>query len=688
MLRNRATETVEAGLVPARLGGNRKEIADMNQLPRSVLYYGKDEPLPEGTQLRAGPLSTVFEAGDLRYIRFEDHEILRRVYVAIRDHNWDTILPQLSNIQIEREGDAFRITYDVDNKSADVNFRWSGTITGDADGTITFSMDGEARSTFRRNRIGFCVLHPMSCAGVPCRIEKVDGTVQESAYPITIAPQHLIDGEIKPVAPFNNMRAVRYEVTSGVEAEVRFEGEIFEMEDQRNWTDASYKTYGTPLSEPFPVEVPAGTRISQRITLTLKTQRESSTVTQDTTPQPLTFEVSSANPRPLPHIGLGVASHGDPLIVGELDRLKLLNLSHLRADIDLTEPDYESTLRQATDEARALGVSLELALFLTDAAAEELPGFAEAVERVKPPVGSYLIFHKTEASTSAQWVDLARRYLSDAKIGAGTNAYFTDLNRGRPPVDVLDLVCYSINPQVHAFDNASLMETLEAQAITVDSARQFADGLPIAVTPVTLLARFNPNATGPEPEPAPGELPPQVDVRQMSLFGAAWTLGSIKYLSESGAASVTYYETTGWRGVMGRTNGSPLPDKFRSLPGAVFPLYHVFADVGDFTGGEVLPSKSSDTLKVEGIALRKNGKTRILLANVTPNSQRVSVGNLAGSVRVRHLDETNAQAAMTSPDTFRAENGAPVQTVDGALELNLLPYAITQVDTNYGEYQK
>ena len=652
----------------------------MNQLPRSVLYYGKDDPLPEGTHLRAGPLSTIFEAGDLRYIRFEDHEILRRIYVAVRDHNWDTILPQLSNVHIEQEGDRFRITYDVENESADVNFRWRGTITGDADGTITFSMDGEAHSTFRRNRIGFCVLHPMSCAGVPCRIEKVDGTVEESAYPITIAPQHLIDGEIKPVVPFNNMRAVKYEVIAGVEAEVRFEGEIFEMEDQRNWTDASYKTYSTPLSEPFPVEVPAGTKISQRITLTLKTQRESSTVTQDRTPQPLTFEVSSANPQPLPYIGLGTASHGEPLNAGELERLKLLNLSHLRADIDLTEPDYESTLRQATDEARALGVSLELALFLSDAAAAELPGFAEVVNRVKPPVGSYLIFHKTEASTSAQWVDLARRDLSSAKIGAGTNAYFTDLNRGRPPVDALDLVCYSINPQVHAFDNSSLIETLEAQAITVESTRQFADGLPIAVTPVTLLARFNPNATG--PEPVLGELPPQVDVRQMSLFGAGWTLGSIKYLSESGALSATYYETTGWRGVMETANGSPLPDKFRSLPSAVFPLYHILANVGEFSGGEVLPSKSSDTLKVEGIALRKDGKTRILLANVTPDSQQVKVHNLPETVRVRRLDETNAHAAMTSPDTFRAENGELVQTVDGALELNLLPYAIAQIDSD------
>ena len=442
----------------------------MNQLPRSVLHYGKGEPLPEQTQLHAGPLSMIFESGDLRYIRFGDHELLCRVYVAVRDHNWDTILPQLSNLQIEQDDDTFRIIYDMTNMGADVDFFWQGTITGDANGTITFSMDGEARSTFRRNRIGFCVLHPMDCAGVSSRIEKIDGTVEESTFPISIAPQYLIDDEIKPVAPFNNMRAVRYEVASRVEAEVQFEGETFEMEDQRNWTDASYKTYGTPLSEPFPVEVAAGTKIAQRITLTLKTQHELRTEKRDTPTQPVTLDVSAAEARPLPRIGLSTASHGEPLNAQELERLKPLNLSHLRVDVDLTQPDYEPALRRATDKARELGVSLELALFLTDAAAEELRRFAEVVERVKPAVGTYLIFHKTEASTSAQWVDLARSYLSDAKIGAGTNAYFTDLNRGRPPVDVLDLVCYSINPQVHAFDNSSLVETLGAQAVTVESA--------------------------------------------------------------------------------------------------------------------------------------------------------------------------------------------------------------------------
>ena len=51
------------------------------KLSKNVLYYGKEEPLPEQTALRAGPLSLVYEEGDLRYIRLGNQEILRRVYV-------------------------------------------------------------------------------------------------------------------------------------------------------------------------------------------------------------------------------------------------------------------------------------------------------------------------------------------------------------------------------------------------------------------------------------------------------------------------------------------------------------------------------------------------------------------------------------------------------------------------------
>jgi hypothetical protein len=645
-------------------------------LPKRVLYYGVDAPLPERAELRAGPLSLVFEEGDLRCVRLQGREILRRVYVAIRDRNWGTIPPRLSNLQKEIAADSFRITYEVENRQGEIDFFWKGTITGEAEGTITFRMDGQARSTFLRNRIGFCVLHPLrECAGQPCVVEQVDGAVVEGAFPRYIAADQ----------PFLNLRAVSHEVVHGVWAEVRFAGDTFEMEDQRNWTDASYKTYCTPLSLPFPAEVKAGTTISQSVTLRLKGRVPEGR--EELPTSEVRLAVSAGPAVPLPRLGLAVASHGQPLTPKELARLKALNLSHLRVDLNPFQSGYLATLRSAASEAQALGVPLEVALTLSDNAADELTGVVAALQELKPEVGSWLIYSPREKSTTEKWLKLARRCLSSydsrAKIGAGTNAYFAELNRDRPPVKLVDLVCYSLNPQVHAVDNASLIENLEGQAASVESAHQFAGGLPLAVSTITLKPRFNPDATGPEPEPAPGELPSQVDPRQMSLFGAGWTLGSLKRLGESGAYSLTYYETTGWRGVMETENGSPLPAKFRALPGSVFPLYHVLADVGEFAGGSVIPSTSSTPLKVEGLAMSRHGQTRILLANLSPEPQsvRVTGANLGRSVRVRFLDETNAEQAMLSPEQFRAEMGEGAQTSQGELELRLRPFAIARIDS-------
>ena len=92
-------------------------------------------------------------------------------------------------------------------------------------------------------------------------------------------------------------------------------------------------------------------------------------------------------------------------------------------------------------------------------------------------------------------------------VGGGTRAYFTELNRATLPLDAMDVVSYTLNPQVHAFDNASMTETLAAQPETVRSARAIVGDRPLVVGPITLRPRFNPNATGPEPKPAPGELP-------------------------------------------------------------------------------------------------------------------------------------------------------------------------------------
>ena len=232
-----------------------------------------------------------------------------------------------------------------------------------------------------------------------------------------------------------------------------------------------------------------------------------------------------------------------------------------------------------------------------------------------------------------------------------------------------------------------MVESLEAQGETVRSARGFAGALAIVVSPITLRPRFNPNATGPETDPPVGALPPQVDGRQLSLFGAGWTLGSVKHLAEAGAASLTYFETVGWRGVMERADASSDPGLFPSEPGAAFPVYHVFADIGAFAGGDVLASRSSRPLEVESLALRRGGRVRLLLANLTPDVRSVVVRlpTRPPAVRVVLLDGDVAPAAGRDPEGFRSTPPSRQELRAGPLRLCLPPYAIARVDVVAGK---
>lgn len=631
---------------------------------------GTDTPLPERIELEAGPLRMCFEPeiGFLRYIRLGDREILRGLYSAVRDHNWDTIPAQITNLDFQQQGDAFSLAFDVTHQARDIDFRWKGTIAGSSEGEVSFAMEGEAHSTFRRNRVGFCVLHsPADVAGIPCEVEKDDGSVEAGRFPEVISPHQ----------PFKDMRAIRHEVLPGVTAEVRFEGDVFEMEDQRNWTDASYKTYCTPLDLPFPVEVEKGTRIDQKVTISLS--GSVSSVDAGRRSDEVVLSVNPADTRPLTLIGLGAATHGETLTEQQIGELQAMHLDHLRVDVRLAEAGWETGLERAAADCADIGAGLEIAAYVSDAASAELDALVAALKGLDVEVRRFLVFHVAEIAADRKWIDMAREKLSsfEAPIVSGANAYFTELNRNRPDFQALDGVCYSVNPQVHAFDDASLMETLIAQGWTVDSTKSFSGGKPVHVSPVTLSPRFNPNATGPDSDPGPGELPSSVDVRQMSLLGAAWTVGSLKYLTQSGASSVTYFETTGWKGVVDTEAGSP--DPFPSIPDGAFPMSHVFVWFGSMHGGEMMAADSTRHLAVDGLALRRGKWVRFLVANMTPHSQtvRVNCPGLDGPVRVEPLDQETVEQAATEPRRFRSRKDIQnVDTTGGSFGLELGPYAV------------
>ena len=652
---------------------------DPGRRSQALLLFGSERAPARPLRLRAGPLEMLFEpdTGFLRRIVLGRTEAIRAIYAAVRDRNWGAVPPVISGIQSRIEEDSFRLRFDAGCHQSAIHFDWQGEITGDADGTVTFAFDGEARSSFFRNRIGFCLLHPLAgCAGQACEVDHAEGSRECGEFPRWVSPHQ----------PFKQIRAIRHGVGAGLRVEASFEGDVFEMEDQRNWTDASFKTYCTPLELPFPALVAEGSRVCQKVTVRLLHSQEPpgrpALVATPAPPPPAATEFTPPE-QPmlaLPPIGLGLASHGQPLTPPEIERLRLLRLAHLRADLELSKPGWRQVLQRATLEARQLGCGLHLALFLTGAAEAELGYLAKEIEMLCPPVSLWLVFHAAEAATGENWVRLAQtalgRFGRDIPLAAGTNANFAELNRRRPAPDSIALPCFSINPQVHAFDTLSLTENLEAQAHTVETAHQFT-GRPVVVSPVTLRPRFNAVATGEDQPLAPGELPSSVDPRQMSLFAAAWTLGSIAALTATGQVhSLTYYETTGWRGVMETAAGSPLSEKFPSRPGTVFPVFHLLASLAGFT--QATPMTTAVPGTCAALALFAGRRRRLLVANLTGQDQPLRCCPPAACSRWSVLDETNVESALVKPERFLERSDCP--SPSGLPGLVLKPHAMAVVD--------
>jgi len=337
-------------------------------LARNILYYGSDVPTPEPIMLRAGPLSLTFVAGEIRDIRMGSREVLRRVYVAVRDRNWRRVPAVLHDVRKMIGQESFDLQFAVENRLDEIDFHWTGSIVGQSNGTISFIMEGTARSTFWRNRIGFCVLHSSAeLAGSRCSIETVDGECLDGEFPRYISPHQV----------FSKIRAISHEICRGVQAEVRLEGDVYEMEDQRNWSDASYKTYCPPLSLPFPGETLAGSTVSQAVTVAVKGNIPK--ISPEPADQPIIIELREAR-TVLPRIGLGLTPGVGPLSSGSIDRLRALGLTHLRVDLRLNDGAYESQLQRATNDASRLGLALEVALFITDDAQREIEELRASVQ--------------------------------------------------------------------------------------------------------------------------------------------------------------------------------------------------------------------------------------------------------------------------------------------------------------------
>ncbi|RDC62823.1 hypothetical protein [Adhaeribacter pallidiroseus] len=546
--------------------------------------------------LHAGPVQALYDRGFLRYIQIADHEIVRMIYFAVRDQDWQTMAGSIRGEHIQTTPDTFSISYTSHINQDAIQMEWQVSISGRADGTITFDIEGTAQSNFLKNRAGFCVLHPIAgISGHSCRLEHPDGSASYGQFPTYISPHQ----------PFLNIKAMEWPVAEQGLFRLEFSGDIFETEDQRNWSDASFKTYCTPLSQPFPAPVNAGDQIKQQVIFKIVKPFPIS-VTPSPTALLLLIEKDKIA---FPEIGFGLNTSGAYITPEEAISLRSVGSKHLRADIFLNESGWKEQLEQAGLQSEQLNAALELVLFFGKEPAVEVGNFVHYLQEQRLPIKSLVLLEAARQFTTDTLlqtiVPVLRTAFPGIPLGGGSNTNFTELNRNPFTFSFVDFVSYPVNPQVHAFDDLTLIENAAAQADTVKSAQHLAGHLPVHVSPVTLKPRLHEVATSGQSYNTPP------DPRQPSSLIAGWTLASLKYLGEAGATAITYFETTGPKGI------------YHS--GKLFPTGYLFQFLQQYQPQYIVPTTYTKPLEVTPLLLLNATGSCLLLANHSPDLQAITL---------------------------------------------------------------
>ena len=617
-----------------------------------------------------------FVAGGLRTLRYEGHEVLRAVAYVVRDSSWGTYNPEITECSIHQSGGSFAVTYRGRCASAGPGqaLTYQASITGNAQGNLVFEVLAEPLTPFLTARCGFAVLHPIEgVAGRQVMVEHVDGSQEQSTFPDLIAPAQ----------PFKDIRALQHWVTPGITARCCLNGDVFEMEDQRNWSDASYKTYVRPLALPWPYVMEQGIANRQSVEVDIKrspgSPAEPARRKGGTHKGPVHVAVGA--PQGIVP-GIGVSIHPDQ-IAEALDHPTLL--SSLRPQLvlfhfDPTAGHGPSHLRGFADIAKCVPATgraesvLELVLPAERDVREELFGVAEMAAAAGLSLAGVLVSPAVDRKSTlpggswppcpplAEIYQAARRAFPGTAIGGGTLSYFTELNRKRPPVELLDFVSHCTCPIVHAADDLSVMQSLEALPHIVRSTRAIIGGHKgYRIGPSTIGMRHNPYGARVTPNPENRRITmTDSDPRQASLFAAAWMIGYVAATAEAALQTLTVGSLTGRLG-LARAQGSG--ELLRH------PAFYTARRLAELGGNPRYQCHSSLPGSVAAVAgVDREGRRVLWLANLTGQKQEVVLEGNQQLHSVLLIDEQGF--AGHGADPWREREAASAQPVQ------LLPYAV------------
>lgn len=607
----------------------------------NIFTFG-EEKIPETHKLKAGKLDLLFQNGDLRHIKNGKELLLLRVYAAVRDRNWNTIHGEMHDLKIDKQPDSFTISFRMHHKFLDIEYAWQGTITGSADSRILYTFSGEALSSFLACRIGFCVLHPIHFAGTRCAIENADSVWQETSFP----------EEISPTSPFLDFQAMRQPLGGGKEFRISFTGELFETEDQRNWTDASYKTFCTPLSIPFPFRVAKGETKQQSVEISYHEEQRDIVSAETMTEGTTVLLTKDTRTFPMPELGVKLGADDDE---ASLALVKPLHAWYMQVNLDYGRKNREEIERHFALACRSALPLLPVVTLGNDLDAEAEHA-AKLLASCTSQVQGVLVLSGGKMATDSSALKVMGNLLGGIdKIGYGTAGNFAEINRHRPPEGLAGFVGMPMTPQFHATDTMSVIENLAGMEVATKNAVRLAGRSPVLIVPLTLKMCDNLVATDTSSDGDWAGLPRAVDLRQLSLFGAAWLIAAVEHIAKGGARSITVFNAlTGWEGFKELESGSRDEALFPSVPGQCFPAMVSMSWLGSAQGGVMRPFTSSDPMRAGGFIVENGNKETIFCYNLSNETVRVESGGFAGSWL----------CSILSPAEYNKENRDIARLVD------------------------
>lgn len=619
------------------------------------VLYGTDEPRARALALEAGALTAELFDGGVRAVAWNGVEIVRGIAFLIRDEAWGTLPARLSEPHVTGDGTGFTVLWSGQiGAQAGPSFAFEARIEGDADGRFAFTVEGSPDAELLTNRAGFVVLHPAHCAGAAVTLVHVDGRETASRFPVAISPGQ----------PFLDLRAIRQRVKGVGEVTCRMEASLpgdplgrFETEDQRNWCDASFKTYVGSLLHPWPYTLPAGSTFRQAVTVEIAPA--AAVAATATGPR------TAATPADLPAFGIGVPHGLDRAPDRIVDAARALRASFLVVTLDMRRDDTAAHLSAAARLAGDSPVQLEIVAPATEQPSRELADAAGACAAAglrptyvlvvpAPLLKSYQPSGPwPDLPPLAAWYDAAGEAFPDAAIGGGMATNFTELNRKRPAPEGLAFIAHGTTAIVHAADDRAVMETLETVPHIGRSVAALFPGVPYRLGPSSIAMRSNPyGATEPQ-NPGWTRMPlADRDPRQRGLYGAAWTVGFAAAAVDAGAAAVSLHATHGHLGIAEE-------DGLR-------PCFHALAALSRASGRPRVAL--SLPMGFSGLAWTQDDGTPVaLVANLTDRPLAMPVAGIG-----RVLQAASASEARRDPGFLF---GPP-----GPLPLELDAFAVALVD--------